>query len=228
MLVEAADWDGAVTFALQQEAEGAAILDVCLMSSRRDELLDASQFYSRIVRQKHPPLMIDSLDAGVMEHALRFCRAGQFLNSISLEDETHLRRVCSLAGGYRAGVVIACRDEQGPAFDRHRKLDAALRAVDRGAVAPESVIIDLLAFPAATLPDGVKESLAAIEVVKHALPGVSTLLALSNFSFGMPAPERQAFERGILLSAAYAGLDYVILNTRRHPCGGVYDNIPIV
>ena len=172
--------------------------------------------------------MVDSHDAGVMEQALRICGAGHFLNSVSLEDETHLRRVCGLAGRYGAGVVIACRDEEGPAIDRHRKLDAALRAVDRGAVAPESAIIDLLAFPAATLPDGLKESLAAIELVKHASPGVSTLLALSNFSFGMPAPERKAFERNILLSAASAGLDYVILNTRRHPCGGVYDSIPSV
>ena len=163
-----------------------------------------------------------------MEQALRFCGAGHFLNSVSLADESHLRGVCGLAGRYGAGVVIACRDQEGPAINRHRKLDAALRAVDRGEVPPESAIIDLLAFPAETFPDGVKESLAAIELVKHALPAVSTLLALSNFSFGMPAPQRQAFEIGILLGAASAGLDYVILNTCRHPCGGVYDNIPIV
>lgn len=215
-------------FALAQTAEGAAILDVCLISASRDEVRDAAQFYSRTVLKNHPPLMIDSQSPETMEHALQICGAGNFLNSASLEDEAHLDRVCRLAKLYRAGIVIACRDVAGLAITRHRKLDIAQRTLDRVDAAPESVIVDVLAFPVATLPEGLTESLAAIELIREACPGVRTLLALSNFSFGMPPQQRIPLEKGILNDASSAGLDFVILNTRHHRYGGVYDSIPVV
>ena len=189
---------------------------------------DAEQFYSRATRKNRPPFMIDSLSAETMERALQICGAGNFLNSTSLEDEVHLNRVCRLAKLHHAGIVIACRDGAGLAITRQRKLDIARRTLDRMDPAPESVIVDVLAFPVATLPEGLTESLAAIELIREACPGVRTLLALSNFSFGIPLKQRAAVEKTILNDASSAGLDFVILNTRRHRDGGVYDSIPIV
>ena len=215
-------------FALAQTAEGAAILDVCLISASGDEVRDAGQFYSRAVLNNHPPFLIDSRSPETMERALQICGAGNFLNSASLEDEVHLDRVCRLAKLHHAGIVIACRDDAGLAINRQRKLDIAQRTLDWIDAAPESVIVDVLAFPVATLPEGLPESLAAIELIRKACPGVRTLLALSNFSFGMPWQERVRVEKGILNDASSAGLDFVILNTRHHRYGGVYDSIPVV
>jgi 5-methyltetrahydrofolate--homocysteine methyltransferase len=205
-----------VDFALAQTAEGAAILDVCLISASSYELRDAAHFYSRAALKNHPPFMIDSRSPETMERALQICGAGNFLNSSSLEDKVHLGRVCRLAKLYRSGIVIACRDDAGLAITRQRKLEIAQRTLDRMDPVPESVIVDVLAFPVATLPEGLTESLAAIELIRKACPEARTLLALSNFSFGMPAQQRIPVEMGILNDASSAGLDFVILNTRRH------------
>ncbi len=226
--VTAGDWNGAVAYALAQTAEGAAILDVCLISGTRDELRDAEEFYSRAVLKKHPPFMIDSRNPEAMERALQFCGAGNFLNSASLEDQVHLQRVCELAKHYHAGVVIACRDDKGLALTRRRKLEIAQRTIDRMHPRPDTVIVDVLAFPFATHPEGLTESLAAIRLIREACPEVRTLLALSNFSFGMPPRQRVPLEKRILTDASSAGLDFVILNTRSHRFGGVYDTIPDV
>jgi 5-methyltetrahydrofolate--homocysteine methyltransferase len=211
----AADWDAAVDFTLTQTAEGADVLDICLVSPDRDELHHAEQFYSRISLRKHPPLMIDSLNPEVMELALRVCGGGNFLNSASLQDRSHLQRVCELAEHSGSAFVVACRDEAGLAITRERKLNVALKTLDCVDVDPESVIVDVLALPVVTFPDGRGEAIAAIELIRHALPGVRTLLALSNFSFGMPPRERDAVERAILQDAVSAGVDFVILNTSR-------------
>ena len=215
-LVTAGDWNGAIKFALAQSAEGAAIVDVCLMSASRDELHDAKEFYSRAALPQHPPFMIDSQSSEAMELALQFCGDGNFLNSASLEDRPHLDRVCKLAKLHHATVVIACRDVAGLAVTRQRKLDIAQRTLDQIDLALASVIVDVLAFPVATLPEGLNESLAAIDLIREACPGVRTLLALSNFSFGMPTRERVTLEKLILDDASSAGLDFVILNTRHH------------
>ena len=215
-LVTAGDWNGAVEFALAQTAEGAAIVDVCLMSRSRDEMHDAEQFYSRAALQQHPPFMIDSQSSEAMELALQFCGDGNFLNSASPEAEPHLDRVCKLAKLHHASVVIACRDDAGLAVTRQRKLDIARRILDQIDLPLALVIVDVLAFPVATVPGGLTESLAAIELIREACPGVRTLLALSNFSFGMPIHERLPLEKLILDDASSAGLDFVILNTRHH------------
>ena len=227
-LVTAGDWDGAVEYALAQSAEGAAVLDVCLISGTRHEVRDTAEFYSRAVLKKHPPFMIDSQNPVPMARALQICGEGNFLNSASLEDEAQLQRVCQLAKRYHAGLVIACRDAKGLALTRQRKLEIAQRTLDRMRPRPAEVIVDVLALPVCTVPDGLTESLAAIDLIRQACPEVRTLLALSNFSFGMPLKQRVPLEKSILNDASTAGLNMVILNTRRHRDRGVYDTIPIV
>ncbi len=204
------------------------MLDVCLISGSRDEGRDATDFYSRAILTKHPPFLIDSQSPETMERALQICGAGNFLNSASMGDVVNLQQVCHLAKHYRAGIVIACRDEDGLALTRQRKLEIARRTLDRMRPRPASVIVDVLALPVLTVPDGLKESLAAIELIREACPEVRTLLALSNFSFGMPPNERILLENSIFHEASSVGLDMVILNTRHHRVHDVYDTIPVV
>ncbi|MEP6533804.1 MAG: dihydropteroate synthase [Bryobacteraceae bacterium] len=215
-LVTAGDWDAAVDFALAQTSEGAAILDVCLISETRDEVRDTEQFYSRAALRNHRRWMVDSQHPLVMERALQVCGEGQVLNSASLANPANLDRVGELALQYGAAIVVACRDAAGPAMTRHAKLDAARRALDQLSIETDKVILDLLAFPITAFPDALAETLDAIGLIRQACPGARTLLALSNFSFRMPFAERFALEERILNEACAAGLDFLILNTRRH------------
>ncbi len=181
---------------------------------------DVEEFYSRISRRPHPPLMIDTMKPEAMELALSICGPNAILNSANLADLPQLNAVCDLARSHAASIVAGCRDAQGMATTRERKLEVTLRAVDRIAekqgIAPEYVILDLLAFPVATSPEYFDETVAAIELIGNALPNTRTLLALSNFSYGLPERERTAVEVSALGRITAAGLDIAILNTSRH------------
>ena len=65
----------------------------------------------------------------------------------------------------------------------------ALRAVDRYGLAPEDLLFDPLVLPISTgmeesRRDGI-ETIEGIRRIKEALPGVGTLVGLSNVSFGL-------------------------------------------
>lgn len=159
-----------------------------------------------MARREHPPLMIDSMNAAALEKALDLAGSGCIINSASLADEVHLSKVDELAQRYLAEVVIAGRDQAGLATTKERKVDIAERTLAR---ISSPAIVDLLALPVKTSPDAWKESVAAIGLIS-----ARTLLALSNFSFGLPQDERAAIEQDILHHAKTAGLDFVILNPR--------------
>jgi 5-methyltetrahydrofolate--homocysteine methyltransferase len=219
-LIAASDWDGAIDLTLAQVSEGAEFVDVCLMSPDRDELSDVAEFYSRLQHRIHPPVFIDSLNADAMELALGFCGPGATLNSASLQSPAHLERVCSLARLYKAAVVIACRDSRELAVTATQKLKIARQALnlitkDYG-LDPESILLDVLAFPVSTSPEALPHTLSGIELIHGEIPHVRTLIGLSNLSYGLPEHERASVERNALVQAAAAGLDFVILNTARH------------
>ena len=65
------DWTGAVDFALAQTAEGAAILDVCLISDSRDEVRDAARGHAEVRVRVEETAAINGGD----EHALLRVRA---------------------------------------------------------------------------------------------------------------------------------------------------------
>jgi 5-methyltetrahydrofolate--homocysteine methyltransferase len=219
-LIAASDWDGAIDLTLAQVSEGAEFIDVCLMSPHRDELRDVAEFYSHLQHRIHPPVFIDSLNADAMELALGFCGQGATLNSASLQNPSHLERVCSLVRLHQASVVIACRDSRELAVTAEQKLEIAHQAVnvitkDHG-LNPESILLDLLALPVSTSPQSLQHTLFAIEFIHREIPQIGTLIGLSNLSYGLPEDERAAVERNALAQASAAGLDFVILNTARH------------
>ncbi|HKE98898.1 MAG TPA: methionine synthase [Actinomycetes bacterium] len=223
-LMLAGDLDGMVQLAKEQVREGAHVLDVCVDYVGRDGVPDMDVLLERYATQSTVPIMLDSTQADVIEAGLKRLGGRAIVNSINLEDgETRMATVCPLAREHGAALVALLIDEQGQARDVDWKLRVAHRihdlAVDRYGLAPEDLVFDALTFPlGAGTEDLRKDAMAtldAIERIKAELPGVRTILGVSNVSFGLAPAARQVLNSVFLHEARQRGLDAAIVSPAR-------------
>jgi 5-methyltetrahydrofolate--homocysteine methyltransferase len=223
----AADWDTCVAMAKDQVREGSHMIDVCVDYTGADGVADMEELISRLATQSSVPLMVDTTEAPVAETALRWLGGRALLNSVNLEEGdgegTRLDKFLSLAREFGAAVVATCIDEEGQARTAEWKLRAAKAihdlAVERYGLAPEDLMIDPLALPLSTgmeesRKDGI-ETIEAIRLIKQELPGVSTVLGLSNVSFGLNPAARQVLNSVFLHECVEAGLDAAIVHSSK-------------
>jgi 5-methyltetrahydrofolate--homocysteine methyltransferase len=220
-------WEEGSEIGRRQVRNGAHIVDICLQSSDREELKDIPPFYEKLIRKIKAPMMIDTTDPRAIELALTYSQGKAIINSINLEDgEEKFERICPLARAYGAALVVGTIDEdphQAQAFTRERKLQVAQRSVEllteKYGIPITNIIIDTLVFPCATGDEnyigGPVETMEAIGTIKQALPGVKTILGISNVSFGLPAAAREVINSVFLYYATKAGLDLAIVNTEK-------------
>jgi 5-methyltetrahydrofolate--homocysteine methyltransferase len=223
----AADWDSTVAVARDQIKEGAHILDVCVDYTGADGVSDMNEVVSRFATQASVPLMVDSTEAPVVEAALRWIGGRAILNSVNLEEGddpgTRLDRFLTLAREYGAAVVCTCIDTEGQARTADWKVSAAKAihdiAVDRYGLEPSDLIFDPLVLPLSTgmeesRRDGI-ETLEGIRRIKAELPGVFTIVGLSNVSFGLTPAARHVLNSMFLHECVEAGLDAAIVHAAR-------------
>ena len=220
-------WEEASEIARRQVRNGAHIIDVCLQSSERDELKDIPLFYEQLIRKIKAPVMVDTTDPRAIELSLTYCQGKSIINSVNLEDgEEKFERICPVARAYGAALVVGCIDEdpqQAQAFTRERKLAIAQRSVElltgKYGIPVEDIIIDPLVFPCATGDEnyigGAVETIEAVGMVKRAIPGVKTVLGISNISFGLPAAAREVVNSVFLYYCTKSGLDLAIVNSEK-------------
>src|SRR4051812_1268889 len=221
------DWDTCVAMAKEQVKEGAHVLDVCVDYTGEDGVSDMTEVASRFATQSSLPLMLDSTEPAVIEAGLQWIGGKAVLNSVNLEDGdapgTRLDRFLSLAREYGAAVVCTCIDQEGQARTADWKVRAAKAihdlAVERYGLEPTDLIFDPLALPLSTgmeesRRDGI-ETIEGIRRIKAELPGVSTILGLSNVSFGLVPAARPVLNSVFLHEAVEAGLDAAIVHAAR-------------
>ena len=223
----ASDWDTCVAMARDQVKEGAHVLDVCVDYTGEDGVSDMDEVVSRFATQSSIPLVIDSTEPPVIEAALQWIGGKAVLNSVNLEDGdapgTRLDRFLSLAREYGAAVVCTCIDQEGQARTAEWKLRSAKAihdlAVNRYGLEPGDLLFDPLALPLSTgmeesRRDGI-ETIKGIELIKAELPGVHTILGLSNVSFGLTPAARHVLNSVYLNECVEAGLDAAIVHAAR-------------
>jgi 5-methyltetrahydrofolate--homocysteine methyltransferase len=226
-LVAVGAWDDAVEIARRQVDGGAQIVDVCLQSTEGDELEAVREIYERLGRAIKAPLMIDSTDPAAVELALTYCQGKSIVNSINLENgEEKLEQVAPLLRRYGAAVIFGVIDEdpvEAQAFSRGRKLEIARRGhrllTDAYGVAECDIIFDPLVFPAASgdaaYIGGAVETIEGLRLIKEEFPACTTVLGISNVSFGLPVRAREIVNSVFLYLCTKAGLDLAIVNTER-------------
>ena len=222
-----ADWDTTVAIGRDQVKEGAHVLDVCVDYTGADGVADMTEVASRLATQASVPLMVDSTEAPVVEAALMWIGGRPILNSVNLEegDEpgTRLDKFLTLAREYGAAVVCTCIDTEGQARTADWKVRAATAirdiAVERYGLEPSDLIFDPLVLPLSTgmeesRRDGI-ETLEGTSRIKAELPGVFTIVGLSNVSFGLNPAARHVLNSMFLHELVEAGLDAAIVHAAR-------------
>jgi 5-methyltetrahydrofolate--homocysteine methyltransferase len=213
--------------AREQVKEGAHVLDLCVDYVGRDGVGDMDELAGRFATQASLPLVFDSTESEVMEAGLQHSGGKAILNSANLEDgegpESRLHRVFSLAREYGAAVICLAIDEEGQARTADWKLRVCKRiydiAVDEYGIEPTDLVFDMLTFPLGSGQEDLRrdgiETIEAIRRVKTELPGASTILGVSNVSFGLKPALRHVINSVFLHECAEAGLDAAIVHAAR-------------
>ncbi len=220
----ASDWDGIVAMGRDQVREGAHLVDVCVAYVGRDERADIVEVIGRFATKVAAPLVVDSTDPNAIEEALQRIGGRAVVNSINFEDGgERLAQVAALCKRYGAAVVALTIDEDGMAKTAERKLAVAHRIVETCTrdfgLAPEDILVDPLTFTLGSGDEAFRragvETLEAIRRIKAELPGVFTLLGVSNVSFGLKPAARHVLNSVFLHHAVEAGLDAAIVHAGR-------------
>jgi 5-methyltetrahydrofolate--homocysteine methyltransferase len=177
-----------------------------------------------MVQQVIAPLMIDSTQLDVVETALQAVPGRPIINSINLEDgEGKADELCRLARRYGAMFVALTIDEEGMAKTAERKLEVARRiydiVVNRHGMNPGDLIFDPLTFTIGSGDEASRDAgvqtLRGIELIKKNIPGVRTILGLSNISFGLAPYPRQILNSVYMAEAIKHGLSSAIVHASK-------------
>lgn len=223
-LLLAEDWEGIVEMGRSEVAEGAHVLDICTAFVGRNEVRDMHEVLYRFASQVTAPLMIDSTQVDVLEHAMTLVGGRSIINSINLEDgEEKFDRICELAARYGAALIALTIDEEGMAKTAERKLEVAERmyklATERHGIPGDAIIYDPLTFTIGSGDEDSRnagvETLKAIALIKQHIPKSRTILGLSNISFGLKPYPRQILNSVYLAEAIKQGLDACIVHSKK-------------
>lgn len=221
-LLLAEDYDGILEVAREQVEGNAHLLDVCVaLTERQDEAEQMRRLVKLLAQGVDAPLVIDTTEVDVVEAALEQYPGRAVVNSINLENgRQRVDAVLPLVVEHGAAVIALTIDEQGMARTAERKLEVAKRIHDIATreygLEPDALIFDALTFTLATGDPEYRrsavETMEGIRRIKAGLPGVLTVLGVSNVSFGLAPHARAVLNSVFLHHCVAAGLDMAIVN----------------
>lgn len=223
-LLDKNDFDAMVNMAKDQIKEGAHILDVSVAYVGRNEKHDMHEVIKKFNTAVSIPLMIDSIDAEVIETGLKLYAGRAIVNSINFEDGTEKAdKILQLVKRFGAAVIVLSIDEEGQAYSLEKKVSIAKRirdhAVEVHGLRDEDLIFDMLTFPLGSgqedLRDVGKNTINAIREIKKHIPKSKTILGISNCSFGLNVNARHALNSVFMHYAVEAGLDMAIVHASK-------------
>jgi 5-methyltetrahydrofolate--homocysteine methyltransferase len=235
-LIEAGDYDAALSVAREQVQNGANVLDVNMDEGLLDSEKAMVTFLNLIASEPdiaRVPVMIDSSKWNVIEAGLKCVQGKAIVNSISMkEGEAAFLEQAGKILRYGAAVVVMAFDETGQADTAERKFSICKRAYDlltqKIGFPPEDIIFDPNIFAVAT---GIEEHnnygvdfIEAVKRIKAELPYAHISGGVSNLSFSFRGNDRvrEAMHSVFLYHAIQAGMDMGIVNAGQL---GVYDDI---
>ena len=209
--IRAGDMDYVLKEALKQQDQGSHVLDVNMGLPDVDEPAMLRRAVEEIQAVIDLPLQLDSPNPAALEAGARAYNGKPLLNSVNGKEKS-LETVLPIARKYGACVLGLALDDDGipgPAEDRLAVARRIVREAERLGIPRRDVLIDCLTLTASAQQDLVRETLRAVRMVKEEL-GVSTVLGLSNVSFGLP--RRPLINRTMFAAALMQGLDAAIIN----------------
>src|SRR5947209_5444909 len=216
------DYDTLLAIGREQVEGGAHVLDVCVaLTERVDEAQQMAKTVKKLSMGVEAPLVIDSTEPDVIKAALETYPGRAIINSINMENgRQRIDSVLPMAMEHGSAVVALTIDEISMGKTTERKVEIAHKiydiCVNEYGLAPDALIFDTLTFPITTgqeeLQTAAIETLEAIKRIKAELPGVYTILGVSNVSFGLKPHARAVLNSVFLYHTVKAGLDAAIVN----------------
>src|SRR6266581_2647133 len=216
------DYDTLLAIAREQVEGSAHVLDVQVaLTERTDEPEQMAKTIKKLSLGVEAPLVIDSTEADVIKAALEMYPGRAIINSINMETgRQRIENVIPMALEHGSAVVALTIDEISMGKTTARKVEIAHKiydiCVDEYGLAPNALIFDPLTFPITTGQEELQtagiETLEALKRIKVELPGVFTILGVSNISFGLKPHARAVLNSVFLYHAVKAGLDAAIVN----------------
>ena len=224
-LIQAENYEEALSIARAQVDAGAQVIDVCMDDGLIEGVKAMTTFLNLIASEPEiarVPIMIDSSKWEILEAGLQCVQGKSIINSISLkEGEEKFLKKARYIHSMGAATVVMLFDEKGQADTYERKVEVARRAYKllRGIGFPgEDIIFDPNVLAVATgMPEHDDYGRAFIEAcrtIHEEMPEVHMSGGISNLSFSFRGnnPVRQAMHSVFLYHAIQAGLDMSIVN----------------
>ena len=203
--------DLAIQMAEDQEAQGAAVLDINMGMNGIDEDEMMQKAIYEVTSAVNLPLCIDSSHVDVIEHALRIYPGRALINSISLEKEK-FEHLLPIAKKYGAMFILLPLSDKGlPENIEEKKqiIHTIYEEAIRLGFSKEDIVVDGLVATVGANKNAALETLETIAYCKDEME-LATICGLSNISFGLP--ERSFVNTAFLTMAIARGLTMAIAN----------------
>lgn len=199
------------TMALEQEENGASILDINMGMNGIDEKEMMLRTIYEVTSTVDCPLCIDSSHVDIIEAALRIYPGRALINSISLEKEK-FEKLLPIAKKYGAMFILLPLSDEGlpkDSAEKHGIIRTIMDEAVRIGMAKEDIIVDGLVATIGANPNAALECFETFSYCKNELE-LPTACGLSNISFGLP--ERTYVNTAFLKMAIANGLTMAIAN----------------
>ena len=209
-----------LTEGLSQQKNGAHILDVNVGLPEIDEpqmLCDAVYNLQSIIDL---PLQLDTSDFTAMEKAMRLYNGKPMINSVCGKAES-MDNVFPLVQKYGGVVVALTLDESGipdSPDDRVKIAEKIINEAKKYGIDKKDIVVDTLTMTVATDENAALKTLSALETLDK--KGISTVLGVSNVSFGLPS--RETLNSNFFTLALQKGLKCAIINPNSNAMTDAY------
>jgi len=207
--------------AIKQKEAGADILDINVGADGVNEvdiLPEAVKVANEITGL---PICIDSSDPKAIEKALKIYQYKALINSTTGED-SKLEVILPLAKKYNAAVICLAYNETGISNDSIKRIKVAEKIIEKAKyykLPIEDIVIDCVALSSGVDSNFANITLETVKKVSSEL-NISTVLGISNISFGMPM--RNHLNLSFLSIAIANGLNAAIIDPTKE---GVVETI---
>jgi len=173
--------------AIEQKEAGADILDINVGAdgiNEEDILPEAVKVANEVTGL---PICIDSSNPKAIEKALKIYKHKALINSTTGED-SKLEIILPIVKKYNAAVICLAYDETGISNDPITRIKVAEKIIEKAKyhkIPTEDIVIDCVALSSGVDSNFANITLETIKKVSNELC-VSTVLGISNISFGMP------------------------------------------
>ncbi len=194
-----------------QAEAGADYIDLNVGPMKKDPEQTMEWLVKTVQEVTDLPLSIDTMNYIAMEAGLKACRKRPLLNSASGKTDSK-QNMLPLAKKYNCEVVISVMTDRGMPPDVNSKVESIMDTVayaNELGIPNEDIWVDPILLPVSTAGEGQRfavENLEFIKIIGDVLPGVKSIVGLSNTSNGVPEELRPLINRTYLVMLAKNGL----------------------